>query len=302
MDHVIPDVERTTGQNDTVARVDIQVVEKRPLAPLFWWRMVTLFFAFSFLVIGASLGCAAVSKFHSARNAVASALTIGTVVSMEFSGLQATNSLLVTACFLIAGIMAIFMIDYCMRPRNLRAGFIGHSTMLIVCMALLLAAVIAETVIWSTRVAKINALDLDGNPISQSIIDQAAASAGVSKALSGFYYVRLTVAFAWIGWWLSFIACAVIFATNMEARQLLQAEKEERQREADLYRSRFGGDTLTGDGSLIHKQGKLGSYGKEKSEGSAEPSSSTTPKAGQIEGITETTRNTGIDEEHHIRN
>jgi hypothetical protein len=42
--------------------------------------------------------------------------------------------------------------------------------------------------------------------------------------------VRLTVAFAWVGWWLALIACIVIFATDMSASELLN---KERQREAD---------------------------------------------------------------------
>lgn len=69
--------------------------------------------------------------------------------------------------------------------------------------------------------------------------------------------VRLTVAFAWVGWWLAFIACIVIFATDMSASELLQAEKAEQQREADLYRSRFRGEPLNGmegnRGGRVHK-------------------------------------------------
>jgi hypothetical protein len=57
MDRSATDVEATPGQNET-ARVDVQVVpiQKRPLAPLFWSRMTSLFFAFAFLVVAGSLG------------------------------------------------------------------------------------------------------------------------------------------------------------------------------------------------------------------------------------------------------
>jgi len=56
MDRSTPDVEATPGQNET-ARVDVQVVpiQKRPLTPLFWSRMTSLFFAFAFLVLAGSL-------------------------------------------------------------------------------------------------------------------------------------------------------------------------------------------------------------------------------------------------------
>jgi len=60
--------------------------------------------------------------------------------------------------------------------------------MLMVCMLLLLAALIAQTVIWSTRVAQIYALEVDGTAISQLVVDEAAASVGISKALKGYYY------------------------------------------------------------------------------------------------------------------
>ena len=57
MDRSTTDVEAAPGQNET-ARVGVQVVpiQKRPLAPLFWSRMTSLFFAFAFLVIAGSLG------------------------------------------------------------------------------------------------------------------------------------------------------------------------------------------------------------------------------------------------------
>ena len=69
-----------------------------------------------------------------------------------------------------------------------------------------------------------------------------------------FRTVRLTVAFAWVGWWLALIACIVLFATDMSASELLQAE-EEHQREADLYRSRTRGEILMGEtgGGRVHK-------------------------------------------------
>lgn len=54
----MPDVEAIPSQtqNDT-ARVDVQVApEKRPLSPLFWSRITSLFFAFAFLVVAGSLG------------------------------------------------------------------------------------------------------------------------------------------------------------------------------------------------------------------------------------------------------
>ena len=57
MERTTTDVEATPGQNET-ALVDVQVVpiQKRPLVPLFWSRMTSLFFAFAFLVIAGSLG------------------------------------------------------------------------------------------------------------------------------------------------------------------------------------------------------------------------------------------------------
>jgi hypothetical protein len=58
MDHTMPDVEATSGQNQNdTARVDVQVVpQKQPLSPLFWSRITSLFFAFVFLVVAGSLG------------------------------------------------------------------------------------------------------------------------------------------------------------------------------------------------------------------------------------------------------
>jgi hypothetical protein len=52
----------------------------------------------------------------------------------------------------------------------------------------LVAAIIAQTVIWGTRVAQIYALGVDGTAIAQLVVDDAAASVGVSKALKGWYY------------------------------------------------------------------------------------------------------------------
>jgi hypothetical protein len=170
--------------------------------------------------------------------------------------------------------MALYMFVYSIGPRALRGGFVDHTIMLMVCMLLLLAAIIAKTVIWSTRVAQIYALGVDGTAIAQLVVDEAAASVDVSKALKGYYYgtssfrtcslcrwflrfrtVRLTVAFAWVGWWLALIACIVLFATDMSASELLQAEEEEHQQETDLYRSRFHCEVLMGEtgGGRVHK-------------------------------------------------
>lgn len=84
--------------------------------------------------------------------------------------------------------MALYMFVYSIRPRSLRGGFVDHTIMLMVCMLLLLAAIIAQTVIWGTRVAQIYALGVDGTAIAQLVVDEAAASVGVSKALKGWYY------------------------------------------------------------------------------------------------------------------
>jgi len=58
------------------------------------------------------------------------------------------------------------------------------------------------------------------------------------------------VVFAWIGWLLSLIACIAIFATHKSASKLLRARNEQRQKEADLNRSRSagGGGRVDGGG------------------------------------------------------
>ena len=248
----------------------------------------------------------AFSKFHSAEESLAAALPAGTVVSINVgsssihplspfsinilnarkkknqTGLQPTNGLLIAACFLISFLMALYILQYAVRPRSLRCEFMGHAMTLAVCVLLLLAAVIADTVVWSTRTAQITAVALDGTPVPQTVVDEAAARAGVSKALFGYYYgepsvpppflswtrfffffkkkqtntffhfhtVRLSVVFAWIGWLLSLIACIAIFATHKSASKLLRARNEQRQKEADLNRSRSagGGGRVDGGG------------------------------------------------------
>lgn len=89
--------------------------------------------------------------------------------------------------------MALYTFDYSIRPRSLRGGFLDHTIMLMVCLLLLLAAIIAQTVVWSTRVAHIYAIGVDGTAIAQIIVDDAAASVGVSKALKGYYYGKPSV-------------------------------------------------------------------------------------------------------------
>jgi len=75
--------------------------------------------------------------------------------------------------------MALYVFVYSIRSRSLRGGFIDHTFMLMVCMHLLLAAIIAQTVIWSTHVAQIYALGVDVTAIAQLVVDEAAVSLGV---------------------------------------------------------------------------------------------------------------------------